>query len=121
MEKLSESLIYVMNEHILICADPIWPDLDKFNEEDWLRRVRNYGILGTELYFDNGLGIYYNPTILRPKDILEGMQTFSLVESPEVLVWFKYEEDLSALNVMIGDDNLIAQIPLNDYLSIQFT
>lgn len=109
-----------MNKSILICADPIWPDLDKFNEGDWLERLRGWGILGVNFLLDCGLEIEYNPEIIEPGIILGGFQTFELVNQPEIKVCFEYREDLSGLDTTVGLSEPIATIPLQDYLSLEF-
>lgn len=109
-----------MTKSILICADPIWPDLDKFNEEDWLDRVQGWGIVGVDFLLDAGLRIEYNPEIIEPDIILGGFQTFSLTEQPEIKVCFDYREDMTGLDFLVGLSEPLATIPLQDYLSLEF-
>lgn len=109
-----------MTETIRICADPIWPDFEKFNEEDWLKRMKGYGIIGINFLLDAGLELEYEPTKVEPGIILDGMQTFFMREDPEIVIVCNYREDLTALDFKFGNlpTEPISSIPLYDYLTI---
>lgn len=109
-----------MRKSILICADPIWPDLDKFDEDTWLERVSGWGILGVNFLLDAGLEIDYNPEIIEPDIILGGFQTFTLASQPDIRVCFEYREDMTGLDFLVGLSEPLATIPLQDYLSLEF-
>lgn len=108
---------------ILVFADPLFPDFDKFEEEVYLNRVKKYGIEGVEFYFEGGLGIAYNPDILEPGCIINGTQTFYNISSPDKQLVFVYREDMSGLDLFLAQcltpisATPIATIPLQDYFS----
>ena len=104
-------------KHLMICADPIWPDIDKFEEELFHKRMKEYGIVDFNFWLDEGLGIEYDPEILEPGIIIEGMQTFYLVNSPDIDVTFKYNDDCKKICITSGD-SVLFELPLIDYFEL---
>lgn len=107
------------SKHLMICADPIWPDIDKFEEELFHKKLKGYGILDFDFWLDEGLGLEYDPEILEPGMIIEGMQTFYLSNSPDIDITFKYDENCQAICITSGGFKLF-ELPLIDYFEASY-
>lgn len=102
---------------INICKDIIVPK-DEWSEEEWLKKVKGFGVEG--ILFWDGVSLDIDPLIVEPSFIYNGTRTFKLLGKEGEWFYFGYSWDGETYDLKFvkgGKEIILISIPIIDQFS----